>query len=259
MIIFFRLAGKVAIVTGGSSGIGETTARLFAQNGAFVVIADVQDELGLKVVESIGLEKASYQHCDLRDEKQVEEMVAYTLQKYGSLDILFSNAGIMGDPKGILELDMEAFDNVMAVNVRGAAHTMKHAARVMVEKNIRGSIICTASVASSLGGCGGIAYTASKHGLVGLVKSVCCELGAHGIRVNSISPFGVATPLICQPENAGQMEEAISAVSNLKGEVLKTRHIAETALFLASDESAYISGQNLAVDGGFSVVRPVYK
>ncbi|KAF9603407.1 hypothetical protein IFM89_035853 [Coptis chinensis] len=112
-------------------------ARLFVENGAFVVIADVQDELGHQVVESIGVEKASYRHCDVRDEKQVEEIVAYTLDKYGGLDIMFSNACVIGAIHGILELDMEAFDNTMAINVRGVAVTMKYAARAMVAKQIQ--------------------------------------------------------------------------------------------------------------------------
>jgi len=252
-----RLEGKVALITGAASGIGEEAVRLFTENGAFVVVADVQDELGHQVVASIGPERASYHHCDVRDEKQVEETVNYTLEKYGSLDVLFSNAGIIGPLTGILDLDIDGLDNTMATNVRGVAATIKHAARVMVARNIRGSIICTTSAAASLGGTGPHAYTASKHALVGLVKSACGELGAYGIRVNSISPFGVATPLSCRAYNLepSQVESNSCALANLKGIVLKARHVAEAALFLASDESAYISGHNLAVDGGFTVVN----
>ncbi|RHN49064.1 putative oxidoreductase [Medicago truncatula] len=145
----------------------------------------------------------------------------------------------------------------MAINVRGSATTIKHAARVMVERKIRGSIICTASVAGFVAGCAGHDYTTSKHGLIGLVRSTCSELGAYGIRVNSISPSGVATPLLCRALNKDVSEvEAIGNDSaNLKGITLKAGHIAEAAMFLASDESAYISGQNLVVDGGFTVVN----
>lgn len=251
------MEGKVALVTGAASGIGEEAVKLFAENGAFVVVADVQDEAGQQVVESVGKDKASYHHCDVRDEKQVEETVGYTLQKYGKIDILFSNAGIIGPLTGILDLDIEGFDNTMATNVRGVAATIKHASRAMVARNIRGSIICTTSVASSLGGTGPHAYTASKHALVGLVRTACSELGAYGIRVNCISPFGVATPLSCRAYNLEpeQVEANSCALANLKGIVLKARHVAEAALFLASDESAYISGHNLAVDGGFTVVN----
>ncbi|KAE9593759.1 putative oxidoreductase [Lupinus albus] len=252
-----RLEGKVALITGAASGIGEETVRLFAENGALIVVADVQDELGEQVVASIGSEKVIYHHCDVRDEKQVEETIKFTLEKYGHIDILFSNAGILGTLSSILEFDLDEFDNIISTNVRGAAATIKHAARAMVAKKIQGSIICTTSVAACIGGAGPHAYTISKHGLVGLVKAACSELGAYGIRVNSISPYGVATPLSCKGLNLEphEVEDYSCSEANLKGVVLKAKHIAEAALFLASDEAIYISGHNLVVDGGFSVVN----
>ncbi|CAN6706214.1 unnamed protein product [Malus baccata var. baccata] len=251
-----RLEGKVALITGGAAGIGEEAVRLFAANGAFVVVADIQDELGHQLVASIGSDRVSYCRCDVRDENQVENTVNFTLEKYGSLDILFSNAGVMGPMTGILDLDIQGFDNTMATNVRGVAATIKHAARAMVARAVRGSIICTTSVAASLGGTAPHAYTTSKHALLGLVRGACSELGAHGIRVNSISPFGVATSLACKAYNLepDEVEANSSAIGNLKGVVLKARHVAEAALFLAADESAYVSGHNLVVDGGFTVV-----
>ncbi|CAN1353132.1 Short-chain dehydrogenase reductase 3b [Linum perenne] len=178
-------------------------------------------------------------------------MVEFTVQKYGKLDILFSNAGVIGPLTGILDLDLDDFDRTMAVNVRGVAATIKHAARAMMKNGARsgGSIICTSSAASSVGGTGPHAYTASKHALVGLVRSACGELGEYGIRVNCISPFGAFG---MRPD---EVEANCSKIANLKGIVLKARHVAETALFLASDESAYVSGHNLAVDGGFTVVN----
>ncbi|KAF4370041.1 short-chain dehydrogenase reductase 3b-like [Cannabis sativa] len=255
-----RLKGKVAIVTGAASGIGEETTRLFVANGASVVAVDVQDELGHEVVQSIDSERVSYHHCDVRDEKQVEATVSYALEKYGSLDVLFSNAGIIGPLTKFLDLDIDAFDNTMATNVRGVAATFKHAARAMVARNIRGSLICTSSVSASLGGTGPHAYTISKHALVGLVRTACSELGAYGIRVNSVSPFGLGTPLACKAFHLEphEVEANSSALANLKGITLKTRHVAEAALFLASDESAYVSGHNLVIDGGFTVVSHSY-
>lgn len=252
-----RLEGKVAIITGAASGIGEATARLFAEQGALVVIADIQDELGRLVAASIGLDKSSYRHCDVRDENQVQETVAYTLEKYGRIDVLFSNAGVMGPPTSILDLDLEDLDRTMAVNVRGVAATMKHVARAMVQHKTRGSIICTMSVAASVGGVGPHAYSTSKSALVGLVRSAASELGKDGIRVNGVSPHGVATPLACGLHGIepSELEAICSSTSNLKGVVLKARHVAEAVLFLASDESLFISGHNLALDGGCSVVN----
>lgn len=247
----------MALITGAASGIGEETARLFAEHGAFVIVADIQDELGRQVAASIGADRASFRHCDVRDEKQVEETVKFAVEKHGGLDILFSNAAVMGPLAGILELDMEAFENTMATNVRGVAATVKHAARAMVARGRGGSIICTTSVAAAVGGVGPWGYATSKNAVVGVVKSACAELGRYGIRVNGVSPYGVATPMTCNSYNmtVREAEDSSAALANLKGIVLKPRHVAEAVLFLASDESAYVSGHDLAVDGGFTVVR----
>lgn len=251
------MEGKIVIITGGASGIGAAAARLFAEHGARVVIVDVQDELGRNVAVSIGEDRATYYRCDITDEAQVENAVKYTVDKYGGLHVLFSNAGIMEPFGSILELDLDRLDRTMAVNLRGAAAFIKHAARTMVANGTRGSIVCTTSVASEIGGTGPHAYTASKHALVGLVKSACGELGRHGIRVNGVAPYSVATGMSSDgtPEADKRVEDFCEATGNLKGVVLKPRHLAEAALFLASDESAYVSGQNLVVDGGYSVVK----
>jgi len=255
-----RLEGKVAIITGAASGIGEATARVFVENGAFVVVADIQEELGLKVVASIAGpdHRAIYKNCDVTVENQVEETVAFAIEKYGKLDIMYSNAGIVGSMESILDMDMEkGFDQTMAVNLRGSANCIKHAARAMVKQQVKGSIICTASSTSILGGMAPAAYTVSKHGLVGLVKAAASELGKQGIRVNCVSPYYVATPLALGAlgMNPSEGEAFFSSVGNLKGIALKAKHVAEAVLFLASDESAFVSGHNLVVDGGFTVVN----
>lgn len=260
-----RLEGKVAIITGAASGIGEAAAKLFVENGAFVVVANIQEELGHKVVASIAgpdVDRAIYKKCDVTVEKQVEETVAFAIEKYGTLDIMYINAGILGPMDSILDMDMEdGFDRTMAVNLRGPALCIKHAARAMVKRQVRGSIICTASTASVLGGMVPIAYNTSKHGLVGLVRAAASELGKHGIRVNCVSPYIVATPLALSwssamgINNASGIEALVSSMANLKGVALKAKHVAEAALFLASDESSvYVSGHNLVIDGGFTVV-----
>ncbi|KAE8697093.1 (-)-isopiperitenol/(-)-carveol dehydrogenase [Hibiscus syriacus] len=149
----------VTIITGGASGIGKATACLFANHGAHVVIADIQDELGQQVAASIGSKNCSYIHCDVTDEEQVKAMVEWTVQNHGRLDIMFSNAGMIHATKktsnsnqNILDIFFVAFDRLFSVNVRGMAACVKQAARAMVDKQVRGSIICTASVCVSSGG-----------------------------------------------------------------------------------------------------------
>ncbi|XP_024929900.2 (+)-cis,trans-nepetalactol synthase NEPS2-like [Ziziphus jujuba] len=250
-----RLQGKVAIVTGGASGIGESVARLFADHGArMVVIVDVQDDLGNKVAESIGIQRCTFVHCDVTDENQVKTTVKSTVQKFGQLDVMFSNAGIpSSSQQTVLDLDLSEFDRLFAINVRGMALCVKHAARAMVEGRVRGSIVCTASVAAKNGGKAYTDYVMSKHAGLGLVRSASMQLGAYGIRVNSVSPNGLATPLACKGLglDAAEVEKLFEPFACLKGVALKTGHVADAVLFLASDESEFVTGADLAVDGGF--------
>ncbi|XP_043723226.1 short-chain dehydrogenase reductase 3b-like [Telopea speciosissima] len=253
------LEGKVAIVTGGASGIGETTACLFADHGSrAVVIADIQDEKGELLVTSIGTHRCSYIHCDVADEDQVKSMVDWTIQKYGRLDIMFSNAGILNTHQTILDLDLSAMDRLFSINVKGMAACVKHAGRAMVEGGIKGSIVCTASAAASVGTGRHTDYTMSKHAVLGLVRSASRQLGRHGIRVNCVSPSGLATPMLCQSYGMDEdgVEKVFSNSTSLEGLALKVNHVAEAVLFLASDASAFVTGHNLAVDGGYVPRQP---
>ncbi|CAI0399257.1 unnamed protein product [Linum tenue] len=268
-----KLAGKVAIVTGGASGIGEETARRFAKQGArAVVIADVQDELGREVASSIcrPITKSVYVHCDVTQEDQVKSLVHSTVAAFGQLDVMFSNAGIAtsspssalpslsssGPAQTVLGLDLEAMDRVLAVNVRGTAACVKHAARAMVEGRVRGgSIVCTASVAGSTGGRGMVDYYLSKHAVVGLVRSASVQLGEHGIRVNCVSPYVVATPMALRgfggEKDAEWVESTVGVNMSLKGVALRAGHVADAVVFLASAESELVTGLDLVVDGGY--------
>ncbi|OMP02351.1 Short-chain dehydrogenase/reductase SDR [Corchorus olitorius] len=259
-----RLEEKVAIITGGARGIGEAAVRLFVKHGAKVVIADIEDAAGIALANSLA-PSAAFVHCDVSSEEEIETLINKTISLFGKLDILFNNAGVLGNQskrKSIIDFDANEFDRVMQVNVRGAALGMKHAAKVMVARG-SGCIISTASVAGFMGGLGPHAYTASKHAIIGLTKNTACELGRYGIRVNCISPFGVATSMLInawrsrdedeeEAEEVEKMEEFVRGLANLKGVTLKAKDVAEAALFLASEESRYISGHNLVVDGGFT-------
>lgn len=250
-----KLQGKVAIVTGGASGIGESTARLFADNGVkVVVIADIQDDRGRQVAESIGSPRCTYIRCDVTDEDQVQSMIESTVQKYGQLDVMFSNVGILSIPdQTILDLDLSAADRLFEVNVRGMAACVKHAARAMVGGGVRGSIVCTGSVAATNGGRWRTDYYMSKHTVLGLVRSASVQLAGKGIRVNCVSPSGLATAATCRALGMGveEVEKEYRRMSRLEGVVLKASHVADAVLFLASDDSAFVTGHNLAVDGGY--------
>ncbi|XP_047947422.1 (+)-cis,cis-nepetalactol synthase NEPS3-like [Salvia hispanica] len=248
-----KLEGKVAIVTGGASGIGETTARVLADLGARVVIADIQSLKGHAAAKAIGLDRCSFFWCDLTEELEVENLVKWTVQKYGGLDVMFSNAAVVSTVlQTVLDLDMEQFDRVMRVNPRSMALCVKHAARKMVELGTRGAIICTATTAAEKQMMNTTDYVMSKRAVLGLMRSASLQLGKHGIRVNSVSPGMVYTPLAANnglptPE---ALAEYIGPYMSLKGETVTEKNVADAVAFLASDEAALVTGVDLKVDGG---------
>ncbi|KAL4599504.1 hypothetical protein ACB092_11G132000 [Castanea dentata] len=250
-----RLEGKVALITGGASGIGESTARIFSKHGAKVVIADIQDELGHSICKELNPQSSSFVHCDVTKETEVENAVNHAVSKHGKLDIMFNNAGIAGAAKlNILDTTKAEFEQVVSVNLVGAFLGTKHAARVMIPAR-KGSIITTASTSSIIGGGSTHGYTSSKFGVVGLMRNTAVELGQFGIRVNCVSPYAIGTPLLNDFLKQLDTNRISSVFSSLKGEVLKPEDVAEAALYLGSDESKYVSGHNLVIDGGFTIAN----
>ncbi|WVZ08924.1 hypothetical protein V8G54_022270 [Vigna mungo] len=254
-----RLEGKVAIITGSASGLGKATAHHFVHHGAQVIIADNDTILGPQVAKDLG-PSARYVECDISVEAQVEEAVNVAMTHYGKLDIMYNNAGIPGPsfPPSIADLDLDEFDKVMRINIRGMLAGIKHAARVMIPMG-SGSILCTSSISGVMGGLGPHPYTISKFTIPGVVKSVASELCKVGVRINCISPAPIPTPMVMaqiQKFYPGLPQEQIEGIVNgfvgFKGAKCEDIDVAKAALYLASDEAKFISGHNLIVDGGFT-------
>lgn len=254
-----RLQDKVAIVTGGASGIGEGTVRLFAAEGSRVVIADVQDARGQKLAEELG-PSVAYAHTDVAHEADVAEAVDLAVRKWGRLDAMYNNAGFGGVSGPIDQLDMAAYDQTMAVLLRGVFCGMKHAARVMKPQGF-GSIISTASVAGIGAVFGPQVYSAAKAAVIHASKAVAVEMAEFNVRVNAIAPGGIATPIFgkgmgLSPEQADMTVEAMKGML-AQGQPIKRAglpsDIAEAALWLASDASSFVTGQVIVVDGGITL------
>ncbi|GER48719.1 NAD(P)-binding Rossmann-fold superfamily protein [Striga asiatica] len=256
-----RLVGKVAVVTGGARGIGAATARALAASGAHVVIADVLDKPGSDLAASID---GRYSHCDVSVERDVERAVRMALDWKGRLDIMFNNAGVAGPDGSITALETDQLASLLAVNLHGVVHGIKHAARAMIEGENKGTIICTSSSAAVMGGLAGHAYTMSKGAILALARSTACELGAYGIRVNCVSPHGVPSEMLVggyrrvlgDPSLGEEDVRRIvreGGMSVLRGRVASVEDVARGVLFLASDDdSGFVTGHNLVIDGGFT-------
>ena len=253
-----RLKDKIAIVTGASSGIGRATAKLFAEEGAAVVVtARRQPELDALVAEIVDAGgKAIAVAGDVKDEAHAKALVDTAVNQFGGLDVAFNNAGFVGDIKPISELSLAEWREVLDTNLTGAFLGAKQQVPAMIKRG-SGSLIFTSSfVGHSVGMPGMVAYAASKAGQIGLVKGLAAEFGAKGIRANAILPGGTDTPAsITNAPSAGP--EVLAFVEGLHAlkRMAQPEEIAQTVLHLASDASRFITGTALLVDGGVSINR----
>ncbi len=240
-----RLADRVAIITGGASGIGMATAELFAQEGAKVVIGDLPESPGEQVAKSIG---GLFVPTDVREAKAVEKLVATACDKFGGLDIMFNNAGI-GIVTPLLDTTEELYANTLRVDLDGVFWGLKFGGKVMVAQK-RGAIVNTASVAGIRGSVGLAAYNAAKHGVVGLTRNAALEFAPAGVRVNCICPGIIDTPLVARAFGATEeIRETMHRFHPL-GRMGKPSEIARCVMFLASDDASFVTGHALVVDGG---------
>lgn len=250
-----RLNGQVAAITGGASGIGEAATRRFVEEGASVVIGDIQDDLGEALAAELG-DAVTFVHCDVTVEADVARLVDTAVERYGQLDVMMNNAGIVGARGPIATTPEGEFRRTIDIHLIGTFLGMKHAARVMQPRE-SGSIISLASTAGVQGGLGPHAYAAAKHAIVGLTKNAAAELCRSGIRVNAIAPGSTATPMVAMAhlgdhDAVAAVTDRLAQLSPIKDRPGQALDVANAALFLASAESGNTNGHILAVDGGLT-------
>ena len=246
-----RLEGKVALITGGGSGMGKVASELFAAEGANVVLTDVNDEAGEATASSIG-DRASYVHADVSKEADAQAMVAAAVERFGRLDVLYNNAGIMPlDDGSVTDADGSLWDAVLAVNVKGVMHGCKFGIPAMLEHG-GGSVINVASFVAWMGAATSqTAYTASKGAVLAMTREIAVEYARKGIRCNALCPGPIETPLLLALLS-DEAKKQRRFVHIPMGRLGHAEELAKAALFLASDDSSYMTGSSLIVDGGIT-------
>ncbi|WP_339180851.1 SDR family oxidoreductase [Oceanobacillus sp. FSL W7-1293] len=250
-----KLDGKIAIVTGGTGGIGKATVELFLEEGAKVAAVDINEEKLKELEKEVHSEEnLLIVQADVSKEADVKNYVDTVVEKFGRIDILFNNAGILGDVKPFLEQTIDNFDKVLSVNVRGSALGLLNVLPVMAEQK-SGSVINTSSISGLIATNGFAPYDTSKHAVNGLTKNAAKDVAKYGIRVNSIHPSQVDTDMVKDVESGINAEDTESVKSELQaaipmGRYAKPEEVAKLVLFLASDDSEFITGSQYRIDGG---------
>lgn len=247
----FNFTGKVALVTGGSSGIGRATAILFAKHGAKVVIGDI-DSAAEQTVKAIRQENgdATFIQADVSDATQVKNLVTMSVKTYGGLHCAFNNAGVLPAMAMLADTDEATFDHAFAVDVKGVFLAMKYEIQHMV-KSGGGAIVNTASIAGLIAEKGISAYVAAKHAVIGLTKAAAVEYAGQGIRINALAPGLVQTPMTKGWYDDPQMRQFFISNTPL-GRFAQPEEIATMVLFACSDQASFAVGQTFTIDGGYT-------
>jgi NAD(P)-dependent dehydrogenase (short-subunit alcohol dehydrogenase family) len=245
--------GKVALVTGGTSGIGRAAALAYAREGAKVVVAGRRTAEGKETVRLVQAQggEALFVTTDVSQAAQVRELVDRTMEKFGRLDFAFNNAGIEQEPTPFLEQDEKTYDRVMDINVKGVWLSMKHEIPAML-KTGGGSIVNTSSGLGVIGMPGVEIYVASKHAVIGLTKSAALEFGKQGIRINAVLPAAIETEMLERFVGDNAETRAYMTAKHPIGRIGKAEEIADAAIWLSSGKASFVTGHSLLVDGGFT-------
>jgi NAD(P)-dependent dehydrogenase (short-subunit alcohol dehydrogenase family) len=247
----YEFEGKVAIVTGAASGIGRASAQYYAREGAKVVVSDVNEQGGQETVRLIQASggEAFFVITDVANPTDCEALVRKTVEKFGRLDFACNNAGIGGEQNPTADYGIEAWQRVIAINLSGVFYCMKYEVPELL-KSGGGAIVNMASILGKVGFAGAPAYVAAKHGVIGLTKNAAIEYSAKGIRVNSIGPAFIRTPMVASLE---ENPEALSALVSLHptGRLGKPEEVAELVIWLSSNRASFVTGAYYAVDGGY--------
>ncbi|MFF9623637.1 SDR family NAD(P)-dependent oxidoreductase [Streptomyces griseosporeus] len=253
MSVTYDFTGQVAFVTGASSGMGLATARAFAEAGAAVALADIDEtalNAAVKELTDAG-HRALALVCDVADEDQVAAAVDRTVETFGRLDMAYNNAGIMPPPTDAADESAEQFDRVQTINLRGIWAAMKHELRHMRDQGC-GAIVNCSSLGGLVGNPGRAAYHATKHGVIGLTKSGALEYGSRGVRINAVCPGTIATPMVDAMVEGGELDRAQAEAGQAIDRLGTADEIAQAVLWLSSPGAGYVTGIALPVDGGYT-------
>lgn len=245
-----RVQNKVTIITGAARGQGESHARLFAQEGAAVLMTDVLDDAGEAVASELreAGHDVIYRHMNVADEEDWEAIVAFTVERWGRVDILLNNAGIVGSQKPVFDEDLASWARMFSINQQGVFLGIKHVAPA-IESTGGGSIVNTCSINGTVGNPGGFSYQASKGAVKMMTRAAAMEYAERGVRVNSISPGLVMTHMAVEEGEESNREFAAATPMKRAAQPIE---ISNAILFLASDEASYVTGADLLVDGGYT-------